>query len=252
MSFAVPMNIGWLAADWPAPRNVRAGTSLRCGGVSRGAFASLNLGDHVGDDPAAVAENRHRLVAALALPQEPRWLNQVHGTEVLDLRGITESVYADAVIAESPGQVCAVLTADCLPVLFCDTAGARIAAAHAGWRGLANGVLEATLDRLCVPADQVLVWLGPAIGPAHFEVGEEVRTAFLAHHADAVIAFHASRPGHWFADLYSLARLRLQARGITRIFGGGRCTFEEMSQFYSYRRDGGATGRMASLIWFVV
>lgn len=243
------MNIGWHAADWPAPRTVRAGTSLRQGGVSRGSFASLNLGAHVGDDPAAVMENRRRLVTELALPGEPRWLNQVHGNAVLDLGGGLGSACADAVVADSPEQVCAVLTADCLPVLFCDTAGTRVAAAHAGWRGLANGVLEATLDRLRVPADRVLAWLGPAIGPAHFEVGEEVRSAFLAHDPRAAGAFRASRPGHWFADLYSLARLRLQARHISRIFGGTHCTFTETSRFFSHRRDRGVTGRMASVIW---
>lgn len=243
------MSMGWLAADWPAPSNVRAGTTLREGGVSQGAFASFNLGAHVGDAPAAVAENRRRLVTELGLPREPQWLNQVHGVAVLEAPAAA-SVCADAVVAHLPQQVCAVLTADCLPVLFCDTAGERIAAAHAGWRGLAAGVLEATLDRLAVPADQVLAWLGPAIGPAHFEVGDEVRAAFLAHHGEAAAAFRpARRPGHWYADLYALARLRLQARNVTCIYGGNHCTYDEAEQFYSYRRDGGTTGRMASLVW---
>lgn len=245
------MTIGWMAAEWPGPAGVCAGTTLRHGGVSRGAYASLNLGTHVGDDFAAVAENRRRVAAELALPDEPHWLNQVHGTTVLDLCGVAESPCADAAVADAPGRVCTVLTADCLPVLFCDTAGTRIAAAHAGWRGLANGVLEATVERLRVPPDQLLAWLGPAIGPAHFEVGEEVRAAFLTHHAESATAFCASRPGHWFADLYALARIRLNARGVTRIFGGQCCTFEEQARFYSYRRDGGVTGRMASLIWWV-
>lgn len=243
------MNIGWMAAEWPAPPTVRAGTTLRSGGVSQGAYASLNLGAHVADDPAAVAENRRRVAVELGLPEEPHWLNQVHGTTVLDLCGVAENARADAAVAAAPGRVCGVLTADCLPVLFCNISGTQIGAAHAGWRGLANGVLEATVERLGVPGEQLLAWLGPAVGPGRFEVGDEVRDAFLAHHRDAGTAFRASRPGHWFADLYTLARIRLGARGITRIFGGQRCTFDEPFQFYSYRRDGGVTGRMASLIW---
>jgi len=237
----------FISPDWPAPANVRAAVTTRSGGVSVGPYASLNLGDHVGDEPVAVAENRARLVHALALPAEPGWLKQVHGTCVLDA-ALADGREADAGFATGPGVVCAVLTADCLPVLFCDRHGTHVAAAHAGWRGLAAGMLERTVEALGVPPGDVLAWLGPAIGPEAFEVGEEVRAEFLRHDARAAEAFRPSPEGRWLADLYALARLRLQRQGVTAIHGGGLCTFRDAARFYSYRRDG-VTGRMASLVW---
>ncbi|WP_263223936.1 peptidoglycan editing factor PgeF [Pseudomonas alabamensis] len=234
-----------LLPDWPAPASVRACVTTREGGVSRPPYDTFNLGDHVGDDPVAVAENRRRLSDAFAI--QPAWLKQVHGVVVADADpGRVDE--ADASWTERPGIACAVMTADCLPVLFCDRAGTRVAAAHAGWRGLAGGVLEATVDRLGVPADDLLVWLGPAIGPGAFEVGPEVRDAFVATHPEAADAFvPGERPGKLMADLYRLARIRLAALGITAVYGGGFCTVTD-PRFFSYRRDPHG-GRFASLIW---
>lgn len=251
---------GWLAADWPAPANVRAGTTTRAGGISRGPWASLNLGDRAGDDPKAVAANRAKLHAYLELPACPRWLHQVHGTTVARLGAPTggddvpatvagSAPVADAAAAVTANAVCAVLTADCLPVLLCDTAGTRVAAAHAGWRGLAAGVLEATVAAMDCAPGALLAWLGPAIGPAAFEVGDEVRAAFVRRDAALEAAFApAAQPDKWFGDLYAIARAKLAAVGVAAVYGGGRCTGSEPEHFYSYRRDG-ATGRMASLIW---
>jgi YfiH family protein len=244
------MNLERLVPDWPAPPQVRACMTTRHGGVSRGPYASLNLGDHVGDDPAAVAANRTRLLTALELPGEPLWLQQVHGCGVARAGRDRPGCQADATLAQAPGQVCGVLTADCLPLLFCDRAGQRVAAAHAGWRGLCDGVIEAALDALAVPGEQVLCWLGPAIGPEAFEVGPEVRAAFLARDPGAAAAFRPSPAGRWLADLYHLARRRLAARGVGFVGGGEHCTFTESERFFSYRRDG-VTGRLASLIWLV-
>ncbi|MCG6940798.1 MAG: peptidoglycan editing factor PgeF [Thiohalocapsa sp.] len=239
--------------DWPAPANVRACTSTRRGGVSGGPFASLNLAAHVGDDAAAVAANRRRLRAVLDLPAEPLWLSQVHGCEAVSAdRGPAaargEPPVADAAVSRAPGRVCAVLTADCLPLLLCDRAGTTCAAVHAGWRGLHRGVIEATLARLGVPGSELLAWLGPAIGPARFEVGPEVRAAFLQQDAAAASAFRAGAGDRWLADLYALARLRLSAAGVSAVSGGDLCTLSDRERFFSYRRDG-RTGRMATLIW---
>lgn len=245
------MPADWLLPAWPAPPGVRACMTTRAGGVSEGIYASLNLAGHVGDRPGHVAENRRRLRARLGLPAEPAWLRQVHGYRVVDAAAAGLDEEADASMAREPGRVCAVLTADCLPVLFCDRAGSRVAAAHAGWRGLAAGVLEETLAALAVAPADVLVWLGAAIGPGHFEVGDEVRLAFTARHPRAAAAFRPGRPGKWFADLYALARLRLAAAGVTQVYGGGLCTHADAARFYSYRRDG-ETGRMAALIWIDV
>ena len=235
-----------ITPDWPAPAGVHALTTLRSGGVSQGPYADWNLAAHVDDDPEAVRENRRRLRTRFGLPTEPAWLDQVHGGTVVNAARITTPVQADGSYAGAAGVVCAVLSADCLPVLFCSQDGQRVAAVHAGWRGLAGGVLEAALDALG-PGDY-LAWLGPAIGPAAFEVGPEVRNAFLSHQPAAAAAFQETRPGHWLADLYGLARLRLAARGVDAVYGGEHCTFREAGRFYSYRRDG-VTGRMASLIW---
>lgn len=241
------MNPDWLIPDWPAPARVRALVTTRAGGVSMAPYAGLNLGDHVGDDPARVAQNRAILRASL--PAEPAWLKQVHGIAVLDADSDIAASEADASVARQAGPVCAVLTADCLPVLFCDRDGSVVAAAHAGWRGLVGGMLEATVAAMQVPADRIMAWLGPAIGAHAFEVGDEVRDAFVNAQAQADAAFIARTGSNkWLADIYALARFRLQRIGVNQVYGGGACTYSEAERFYSYRRDG-VTGRMASLIW---
>jgi YfiH family protein len=234
--------------EWPAPANVRAATTTRRGGVSLAPYASLNLGGHVGDATESVRENRRLVQRALQLPSAPLWLNQVHGQCIVDAADARPGAAADASFSLQEQVVCAVLTADCLPVLFCDRRGTRVAAAHAGWRGLAAGVLEATVAALDTEPGQLLAWLGPAIGPLCFEVGDDVRGAFIERHAGAREAFAVGRDGRWLADLYRLARIRLNAVGVDAIFGGGFCTYTEKERFFSYRRDG-VTGRMASLIW---
>ncbi len=236
----------FIVPQWPAPANVRALVTTRAGGVSIGPYASLNLAMHVGDDAAAVAENRRRLRAHL--PAEPLWLSQVHGTRVVDAAVAAPGTEADAAFSQAKRVVCAVQTADCLPVLLCDEAGTAVATAHAGWRGLAGGVLEAAVRAMDVPPGRLMAWLGPAIGPRAFEVGGEVRAAFLAHSPDAAAAFGAKENGKWLADLYRLATQRLHALGVMRVFGGGFCTYDEAARFYSFRRDK-STGRMAALIW---
>ena len=241
----------WITPDWPAPPQVKAAATLRTGGVSEGAFASLNLGSHVGDVPAAVAENRRLLEAALALPAQPTWLNQVHGIDVIDaasLGALTAPPTADASFATSAGAVCVVMTADCLPVLFSDRQGTRVAAAHAGWRGLAGGVLGATIKALGVPPAQLLAWLGPAIEQDAFEVGEEVHEQFLKLAADNAAAFRANARARWQADLYQLARNELARLGVTAVYGGGFRCYADSERFFSYRREN-RTGRMASLVW---
>ncbi len=237
-----------LRPDWPAPPWVRACTTTRPGGVSTGAYAGLNLADHVGDNPRRVAENRALVRLALDLPAEPRWLSQVHGCEVVPAADAAPGATADASVTRESGVVCAVLTADCLPLLMCDRRGRTAAAVHAGWRGLAGGVVERTLDALGEAPADLLVWLGPAIGPDAFEVGPEVRAAFLDSDPAAAAAFRRGPGDRWRADLYALARARLARAGVTRVYGGGVCTFADPDRFYSYRRDG-VTGRMASLIW---
>ena len=236
-----------LLPDWPAPPGVRAAMTLRTGGASGGPYASLNVGDHVGDEPTAVAENRWRLREALSLPAEPLWLEQVHGTNVARF-GPSAKPRADAAVALEPGQVCAVMVADCLPVLLADLTGTCVAAAHAGWRGLAAGVLEATVAALPADPSELVAWLGPAIGPEAFEVGPEVRQAFLAVDAAAEVAFRPGTGDRWLADVYALARQRLAGAGVTNVHGGGLCTVSDPARFFSYRRDG-VTGRMAAVIW---
>lgn len=238
----------WMTPDWPAPPNVKAAATLRTGGVSEGAFSSLNLGSHVGDDPAAVTENRRVLRTALKLPAEPTWLNQVHGIDVVEAGPTTRLPSADASVARQTGAVCVVMTADCLPVLFCDRAGTRVGAAHAGWRGLAGGVLGATIKSLDVPPSQLMAWLGPAIEQDAFEVGDDVREAFLKLAADNAAAFRANARARWQADLYQLARNELARLGVTAVYGGGCNCFADSERFFSYRRES-RTGRMASLVW---
>ncbi|AFJ46084.1 purine nucleoside phosphorylase YfiH [Shimwellia blattae] len=236
--------------QWPLPANVRACSSTRTGGVSEGAYRSMNLGAHCGDNPAHVEENRQRLYTAAGMPSRPVWLEQVHGKAVLQLDGGPyTSKRADASWTCKPATVCAVMTADCLPVLFCNSAGTEIAAAHAGWRGLCEGVLEETIACFADQPENIMAWLGPAIGPQAFEVGPEVREAFMAKDAAAGAAF---RPAglKYYADIYQLARQRLARAGVTRIFGGEHCTWTESDTFFSYRRDK-VTGRMASFIWLI-
>jgi YfiH family protein len=246
-------SVSILTPDWPTPPGIHAAFTLRSGGVSTAPFDSLNVGAHVGDQAAAVAENRRRVRARLHLPEEPSWMEQVHGTEVLDLDAAPEAatagtIRADGAFTRHAGRVCAVQVADCLPVLLAPRDGSAVAAAHAGWRGLAAGVLEATVRRLALEPRNLIAWLGPAIGPAHFEVGEEVRRAFLAHDGAAACAFAANARGRWQCDLAGLARQRLAALGVAAHFGGSWCTYAEASRFFSYRRDG-RCGRMAALIW---
>ena len=239
----------WFIPDWPAPPHVRSLTTLRTGGVSQGAYASFNLGDHVGDDQLAVAANRAKVAAQVG--SEPVWLRQVHGTRVIDaaefvLSGLPPE--ADAAFSRHTDVVCAVMTADCLPVLLCDEVGIVVAAAHAGWRGLLDGVLEATIEAMGEPGEKLLAWFGPAIGATAFEVGDEVRSAFVAASAEAASAFKSAPQGKWLADIYALARQRLAGQGVRRIFGGTCCTVNDAARFFSYRRDG-QTGRMATMIW---
>lgn len=234
--------------DWPAPGRVRAFSTTRAGGVSDGAYAGLNLGDHVGDVPEAVTANRALLREHLGLTVEPSWLRQVHGREVVTAGAGGPGCEADAAMADAPGAVCVVMTADCLPLLVCDRAGTRVAAVHAGWRGLVDGVIERAVDALGVAPESLLVWLGPAIGPDAFEVGPEVRARFLAADPAAGLAFRPRPDGRWLADLFLLARQRLGRLGVEQVYGGGDCTFSQPRRFFSYRRDG-VTGRMASLIW---
>lgn len=247
--------VDFLLPDWPAPASVRALSTSRGlaqrppFGGSAGVYAGLNLGTHVGDMPEVVAANRQLLQQYCGLTQNPAWLNQVHGTKVLDLDSWQgELTDADASVTSTAGLAAVVMTADCLPVLYCDKAGNKVAAAHAGWRGLCDGVLEATLKHFPEPST-VLVWLGPAIGPLNFEVGSEVRAAFLAHSPEAAAAFvPSSHANKYLADIYLLARQRLQTAGVTAIYGGDYCTVADPQRFFSYRRDG-QTGRQASLIW---
>jgi YfiH family protein len=236
----------WIVPDWPAAARVRSLITTRNGGISTGAHATLNLGLRAGDDPAAVAANRATLRAWL--PREPAWLKQVHGNRVVRADEVTGGVEADGSCTQVAGTVCAVMVADCLPVLLCEESGTVVGVAHAGWRGLGAGVIEKTLSAMRVEASRALAFLGPAIGPAAFEVGADVRDVFVSADAAAKAAFMPYREGKWLADLFLLARQRLAACGVNRIYGGGLCTFADPARFYSYRRDK-TTGRMAALIW---
>lgn len=270
---------GLFSPDWVVPENIRVIQTTRRGGFSGGPWSGFNLALHTGDEPEQVQRNRELLTSILQLPQVPRWPQQVHGVKVIDaavLHGtaaadrsslardaardsltdsytaddseILTNVEADAVMTRVPGMVCSVQTADCLPVLFAAEDGSAVAAAHAGWRGLCQGVLEATLAALATDAATITVWLGPAIGPKAFAVGPEVRECFCQDDARAAAAFTSGDGDRWYADLYALARLRLRRAGVERIGGGGFCTYSSPDEFFSYRRDG-VTGRMATLIW---
>lgn len=240
----------FIRPTWPAPAHVLAFASDRqlSLGHSEGPYQGLNLGSHVGDAAERVLKNRETLALAGHLPQPPYYLQQVHGTRVVDLDDNRQlDLVADAAFTTRPNTVCAVMTADCLPVLFCDLAGTQVAAAHAGWRGLCDGVLEQVMAKFRSPSE-VMCWLGPAIGPAAFEVGDEVRQAFVAQQAEAEQAFRPTSSGKYLADLYLLARLRLARLGVHAVYGGDYCTYSDSTRFYSYRRDG-QTGRQVSLIW---
>lgn len=247
------MPIDFIVPDWPAPATVKALSSSRALGHamahSIGPYAGLNLGDHVDDRIDAVASNRQALQQCAGLTAAPLWLSQVHGTRVLNADTEPHNAnVADAAVTSQIGLATVVMTADCLPVLFCNRQGTQVAAAHAGWRGLCDGVLEATLAHFETPSE-VMCWLGPAIGPQAFEVGGEVRAAFVAKDPQAALAFEPSHiPGKWLADIFLLARQRLLTAGVTEIYGGGVCTVSSPTRFYSYRRDG-QTGRQASLVW---
>lgn len=243
------MPIELILPDWPAPSGVRAAFTLRTGGISAPPFDALNVAAHVGDDIDAVAENRSRLRERLQLPSEPAWLEQTHGCRVADLDIETEPLpLADAAVTRGGERVCVVQVADCLPVLLCAADGSVVGAAHAGWRGLAAGVLESTVSALRTPPADVLAWLGPAIGQGRFEVGEDVHAKFTSVDPGAGVAFLQNTRGRWQCDLYALARRRLASLGINRIHGGQWCTCSDPGRFFSYRRDG-RCGRMAALIW---
>lgn len=247
---AVSQAIGFIRPDWPAPAHVQAVVTTRQGGVSNSDYAGLNLATHVGDQQAAVNANRKLLLASLGLAAEPCWLNQVHGTDIVRADELQAPADADAAITAVSDVVCAVLTADCLPVLLTDTEGQSVAAVHAGWRGMCAGVIENTVSAFRsegVAAERILAWLGPAIGPDVYEVDVPVRDAMLATSPACTAAFHDSRPAHWYLDLYAAARLRLAALGIDRVYGGGFCTYSE-ERFFSHRRKA-PCGRQASLIW---
>lgn len=240
----------FIIPNWPAPHNVKSIQTTRKGGFSRAPYDTLNLGSHVEDDPLYVDRNRQLLNRYV--PTEPVWLNQVHGITVVDAGATTCIPEADAAFARAKSAVCAVMTADCLPVLFCNQEGTVVAATHAGWRSLCDGIIEATVEAMQVAPNSLMAWLGPAIGPQAFEVGEEVRQEFMAKHEDADQAFSSSQDGKWLGNIYRLAQQRLNRLGVTAIYGGGIdqdfCTYTDAERFFSYRRDG-KTGRMASLIW---
>lgn len=239
------MAISFIEPDWPVPAGIRAASTVRSGGGSSGPYSALNLGAHVGDDPEHVTENRRRLASALQLPAEPVWLNQVHGSLAIQADD-PATLTADSAYTRKAGVVCAVMTADCLPILLCSRDGQAIAAVHAGWKGLAGGVIESAVAAM--GSRDLLAWLGPAIGPDAFEVGGEVREAFLRTHRGCSDAFREAAAGKWLADIYRLGRIALNGLGITEIYGGEWCTYRQPQQFFSYRRDR-TTGRMASLIW---
>ena len=240
------INSNWIIPQWPCPPSVRALITTRAGGVSSGPYTSMNIGKEVGDAVENVNENRRRLEACL--PSKPRWLRQVHGSDVVAAEQVTGRFEADALFATTPNTVCVIAIADCLPVLLCDGSARVVAAAHAGWRGLCAGVIEQTVQAMGIGGRDILAYLGPAIGPSAFEVGDEVRTAFVERDPQAVTAFVKHRQGKWLGDLFALARQRLRSVGVSAIYGGGICTYSNSEQFFSHRRDK-ISGRMAALIW---
>lgn len=240
------LNKHWLQPDWPAPANIHAATTLRTGGASQGLYASLNPATHVGDNPESVSQNRQTIKTLLDLPSEPVWLNQTHSNRAVKAIPTDTAQQADASYTDQLGVVCAVMTADCLPLLVCSSDGTEIAAIHAGWRGLLDGIIDNTIAAL--RSSDLLVWLGPAIGPGRFEVGNDVRSAFVSKSSEHSPAFKQYGDGKWLADIYQLARINLAELGVNKIYGGGFCTVTDEERLYSYRRDK-VTGRMATLIW---
>ncbi|MGH8487365.1 MAG: peptidoglycan editing factor PgeF [Gammaproteobacteria bacterium] len=238
----------FITPDWPAPRGIRACATTRVGGMSLAPYDSFNLAEHTGDDPMAVRANRNALYAALGIGVPPRWLEQQHGARVIDRADADAGPQADGACTSAAGIVCAVLTADCLPVLLCDRDGTRVAALHCGWRGIARGIIEAGIRAMQRPPSRLLAWLGPAIGPTVYEVGEEVREAFTTMSGALAAAFQPTPAGHWTLDLTGAARILLEQHGVSCVYGGDRCTYTEPDRFFSHRRDG-LTGRMATCIW---
>lgn len=241
-------NLRYCLPDWPAPSSVKAFVTTRNGGVSKASWSSFNMSFRSGDDAESVRRNRELLLHDWQL-DNVQWLNQVHGADVVRANTVGQEQEADACWTDTPGQACAVLTADCLPVIVCNQAGTRVAVAHAGWKGLAGGVLEQTVAMFDDAHDQLIAWLGPAISQHCFEVGPEVRQVFMAYADIAERAFVAGDDDRWFADLYRLARQRLAAAGVASVYAGDHCTYGDADQFFSYRRDGAESGRMASIIW---
>ena len=247
-------DVGCICPDWPAPETVHAFTTTRKNGYSVGSYASLNLAQHVEDDHAIVERNRDRLIEDFNLPSQPLWLQQTHSNTVIvadDYQNATSPPEADASWTSTPNVVCAVLTADCLPVFFTNKQGDRVAATHAGWRGVLNGIITSSFLATGIAAEDCLVWLGPAIGAGHFEVGIDVYELFIRKNPENITAFVQKDEQHWLCDIYQLARIECQQLGIHSIYGGGLCTYSDEEHFYSFRRDGVQTGRMASLIWMI-
>ena len=242
------MTSPFILPDWPAPPSVHSLCTTRHGGVSTSPYTSFNLGQHVGDDPATVEANRQRLIALASLPEPPRWLTQVHANKVITSQNWSTGTHADGLFSCTDHHVCSILTADCLPILLCNTQGTEICALHAGWRSLAQNIIAKACQHFKTDMTQLMAWLGPAIGPQHFEVGPDVYQAFCDHSDIAHLAFKQQDKQHYLADLYQLARQHLTQLGITAIYGGSYCTYQHDTQFFSYRRQG-VTGRMASLIW---
>ena len=238
----------FITLDWPAPDNIRAVSTTRQGGFSQTPFDSLNLGDHVGDDSSLVLKNREQLRTIIQAPEDPRWLNQVHGNQVIDSGDWQLDIKADAIFSQNSNHVCSIMTADCLPILLCNQQGSAVAAIHAGWRSLAGGIIEQTIQRFSCNSDSIMAWLGPAIGPSQFEVGQDVYDAFCQYSPSANHAFKATDDTHYLADIYLLARQRLLSEGVSAIYGGDCCTVSDNQRFFSYRRDQ-QSGRMATLIW---
>ena len=238
----------FISPDWPAPDNIRAFSTTRHGGFSQAPFDSLNFGDHVGDDIALVSQNRAQLRQIIQAPEEPLWLKQAHSDHVVNSLDWQLNIEADAIFSQHRNHVCTIMTADCLPILLCNQQGDTVAAIHAGWRSLAAGIIEKTLRRFQCDSSSIMAWLGPAIGPSQFEVGQDVYDAFCRHSPSASQAFKATDNSHYLADIYQLARQRLESQAITAIYGGDFCTVSDEQRFFSYRRDG-KTGRMATLIW---
>lgn len=234
--------------NWPAPDNIKAVSTTRRNGFSQAPYHQLNLGTHVGDSKQHVFQNRQQLIKLAKLPESPRWLNQIHSTTLINSSEWQENIDADAIFSRQQNHVCTVMTADCLPILLCNQQGDMVAAIHAGWRGLVSGIIEKTIQQFCCDNSEIIVWLGPAIGPTQFEVGQEVYNKFVTFDQNASHAFTTVDEQHFLADIYQLARQRLQQNGVHAIFGGDFCTVSDKDQFFSYRRDG-ITGRMASMIW---